>query len=107
MTDDTALSLSPNQLAELMTGTDIPALIDVRDAHEFKTGHIAGATNVPLTEVAPLFDDPETAKPMIFICQSGVRSLQAANFAKIAGLSHIRSLDGGMTAWEHHQAEDR
>ncbi|MEM9530916.1 MAG: rhodanese-like domain-containing protein [Pseudomonadota bacterium] len=107
MTDDTVLSLSSDQLADILTGADAPTLIDVRDEDEFAAGHIEGAINVPLTQVAPLFDDPENAKPMIFICQSGVRSLQAANFAKIAGLMQPRSLDGGMAAWKRHEVGDQ
>ena len=104
MTDDTAMNLSPDQLAEILAGTDVPTLIDVRDEDEFATGHISGSINVPLTNVAPLFDDPETAEPMIFICESGVRSLQAVNFARLAGLTQIWSVDGGMAACKSRQA---
>ena len=98
MIDPTELILSPKELDEILAGNDIPALIDVRDRDEFATGHIPGAVNVPLTEIAPLFDDPDRAEPMIFVCESGIRSLQAANFARIAGLSNVRSIDGGMAA---------
>lgn len=99
MNENSAPNLSQHELAEILAGTDTPALIDVRDKDEFAARHIPGAINVPLTEIAPLFDDPNKAGPMIFICESGIRSLQAANFARIAGLSETRSLEGGMAAW--------
>ncbi len=99
MTDST-LSVSREALAQLLDGADTPDLIDVRDRDEFAAGHIPGARNVPLTEVAPLFDDPDSAGPMVFVCESGIRSMQAAQFARIAGLADVRSLDGGTAAWE-------
>ena len=96
MTDETRLRMTREELLDVLGRTDRPALIDVRDRDEFATGHIPGATNVPLTELAPLFDDPDAATPMIFVCESGFRSLQAASFARIAGLVDARSVDGGM-----------
>ena len=103
---DTDLSLSPERFSEIVAGGDFPSLIDVRDRDEFATGQVPGAKNIPLTEIAPLFDDPDNAGPMIFICESGVRSLQAANFAKIAGLSRVHSVEGGMTAWRGYEATE-
>lgn len=100
MSDETGLHLSAPELAEILASDDAPLLIDVRERYEFESGHIPGAKNVPLGEIAPLFDDPANAAPMIFICHSGVRSLEAANVGRIAGLDDTRSVDGGMIAWQ-------
>lgn len=104
MIDDRQLRVSREELDTLLAGGDRPTLIDVRDRDEFAAGHIPGSKNIPLTELAPLFDDPDSAQPMIFICESGLRSLQAAHFASIAGLRDARSLDGGMADWRNEIA---
>ncbi len=101
MTQQSDLQLTAESLAEILrTDASKVAVIDVRDQDEYETGHIDGSKNVPLTELAPLFDHPDDSVDMIFVCESGLRSLQAANFARIAGLTRIRSLDGGMSAWK-------
>ena len=99
MTDDPTLHMSIDELAEELAGPDAPTLIDVREVYEFETGHIDGAKNVPLGEIASLFDDPVSAGPMVFICEAGVRSLHAAQFGRVAGVEDVRSVDGGMAAW--------
>ena len=101
MTQETDLQLSVETLAEMLRNdASQVSIIDVRDHDEYQAGHIDGSKNVPLTELAPLFDEPDDSVDMIFVCESGLRSLQAANFARIAGLTRIRSLDGGMSAWK-------
>lgn len=97
---DAELSITPKALAALLAAPNPPLLIDVRDPDEFATSCIENARNVPLTDVAPLFDDPANAEPMVFVCESGVRSMQAVQFAKLAGLDAVHSLDGGMIAWD-------
>jgi len=97
MRDVIELIQSLKQLNDLMAEGS-SKLVDVRDKSEFDAGHLEGAVNVPLTELAPLFDNPDQAQTYIFICESGVRSLQAANFARIAGLKKLQSVVGGMTA---------
>lgn len=99
------LNLSQDTLANLLADGNAPAIIDVRSPEEFATGRIPGAKNVPLTEVAPLFDDRNNTNPMIFICESGIRSLQAANFATLTGVGNVQSLDGGMSAWRATHAD--
>lgn len=99
------LSIAPDELAAALEESNAPLVVDVRDPDEYAGGHIEGAKNVPLTQVAPLFDDPAHAEAMVFVCESGVRSMQAAQFAKLAGLASVRSLDGGMIAWNDRSAK--
>lgn len=99
MTDAAELCVTPKELAVLLAAADPPLVIDVRDPEEFAATHLENACNVPLTKVAPLFDNPASAEPMVFVCESGIRSMQAAQFAKLAGLTAVHSLEGGMIAW--------
>ena len=99
MMEDADLHMSIEELAEELGKDEGPIVIDVRERYEFETGAVPGARNVPLMELAPLFDDPDKTEAMVFICEVGVRSLQAAQFARIAGVAEPRSVDGGMVAW--------
>ena len=76
-----------------------PLLIDVREPREFMAGHIAGAVNIPLAELASrLRDIPVDASP-VFVCRSGARSLTACGIALRAGAAEAFNLDGGLLAW--------
>jgi adenylyltransferase/sulfurtransferase len=75
-------------------------LIDVRDAQEFATGHIAGARHLPLTELESRLGELRDAPGLIFICLSGARSLRACQLAAAAGLQRLGHLEGGMRAWQ-------
>ncbi|HET7888557.1 MAG TPA: rhodanese-like domain-containing protein [Bradyrhizobium sp.] len=72
-------------------------LVDVREPHEFKSGHIAGAINHPLSS----FDPAKIAKgkPMVLICQAGGRSAKALRRALSAGRRDARHYAGGMSRW--------
>ena len=75
-------------------------VIDVRGPEEFAAGHVPGALNVPLEDVLAspdrsYTDDGDTVH---VICQSGRRSLKAAEAMNAAGVPAI-SVAGGTTAW--------
>lgn len=94
-----SISMSVAELGILYESSSVPTLIDVRDADEFASDHLPGSINIPLTELSTAFSDIDRASSVIFICQTGVRSAQAATFAKSVGYTNVRSLDGGMVAW--------
>ncbi|MGJ4884338.1 MULTISPECIES: rhodanese-like domain-containing protein [unclassified Bradyrhizobium] len=72
-------------------------IVDVREPHEFKGGHIPGAVNHPLSRFDPgsLVHD----KPVVLICQAGGRSATALRRALSAGRQDIRHYAGGMSGW--------
>lgn len=72
-------------------------VVDVREPHEFKGGHIPGAVNHPLSQ----FDPASLAqgKPVILICQAGGRSATALRRALAAGRQDVRHYAGGMSGW--------
>ena len=87
------------QLGELLKSGIQPILIDVREPMEFKQGHISGARNVPLTALSDVIADYDPNDAVVFVCQSGMRSLQAANFWNSLGYKKAMNLEGGMDAW--------
>ena len=76
-------------------------LLDVRTPEEYAAGHLRGAVNLPLgaddfaDRVADLDDDATYA----VYCRSGVRSQQAMEAMRGAGIEAVYDLDGGITAW--------
>jgi rhodanese-related sulfurtransferase len=89
----------PLDLAALMATRDVD-LIDVREQHEWDTGHIAGSRLVPLERFRA---DPEAAlvrgKTLVFICAKGVRSMAAAKLAERFGYDDVYNLEGGTKEW--------
>jgi hydroxyacylglutathione hydrolase len=77
-------------------------VLDVRDASEWKAGHIAGATHIPYKELeAQLPDvslDPGT--PIAVVCASGYRSGTASSILLQHGFDAVHNVTGGMDAWE-------
>ena len=76
-------------------------VIDVCEDHEFAAGHVSGAKHIPLGQLAKRL--PEVVKnkdlPLIFVCQSGMRSRSASSIAKGLGYLKSQSLGGGLSGW--------
>lgn len=76
-------------------------LIDVREAHERATGMAEGALGIAKGELQadPSAHLPSNDRELILICQSGKRSMEAAQALFELGYTHIASVHGGTTAW--------
>ena len=70
-------------------------LLDVRSPSEFKAGHIRQAKNVPLNKIA-YYEGNQNE--LYVICQSGMRSKQAAKQLKKKGYD-VTNIRGGMNQW--------
>ena len=95
---DMIQTLSPREAAQRI-GEGHLEVIDVREAQEWCSGHIAGARWVPL---ALLRANPASALPrdgVLFVCAAGVRSEAAARVALSTGLRDVYNLSGGTRAW--------
>lgn len=96
-----AKSINTMEAVRMMNNED-PLLLDVRTQQEYQQGHIASATNIPLGLVDTRISDIQNKKssPVILICQSGNRSMQAARILKKHGFEKIFNLSGGMGGWQ-------
>lgn len=74
-------------------------LIDVRSPVEFQTNHIKGFQNIPLPQLKERAHQLVKDQEVYVICQSGMRSMQAAKILKKHGFTHITNIKGGMNAW--------
>ena len=93
-------SLTPNMAVQLIN-QEKAVLIDVCEAHEYAAGHPVGAKHIPLGQLANQL--PAVVKnkdvPVIFVCQSGMRSSSAMRIAKGLGYLKAQSLGGGLSSW--------
>ena len=79
-------------------------VLDVREPAEFATGHLAGAVNIPRGVLEFQVDaHPALARkdvPLVLVCRSGGRAALAADSLQAMGFCNVRSIRGGMLAWQ-------
>ena len=113
VTDLAALKV---QIGELEAKASAPDLWDDPDAaqqvtsalsranaeYERVTGMAEGADGIDRAtlEAAPLAHAPDLQAPLLLICQSGRRSMQAAETLAALGYTDIASIAGGTSAWQ-------
>ncbi len=75
--------------------------VDCREASEYETCRIAGATLLPMSElttrVAEL--EPHKHREIIVHCHHGGRSLRVASWLRKNGFEQARSMAGGIDQW--------
>ena len=96
---DSDLEISAQDLKRELAGGRPPQLVDVREPHEWRIAHIAGAMLLPLGELDDRLEELDPGRSVVTYCHHGVRSLQAREILKAAGFSNVRSLGGGVDAW--------
>ena len=92
---------SPLQATQMINRGRSTAVIDVRTAEEYATGHLRDAKNIPLADLGNRIGELDKAKvkTVIVVCQTGARSDKAARLLKSAGFEDIYGLEGGIAAW--------
>lgn len=104
-------SATPSEVKSGLESNEVDFLIDVRDAGEFRKGHLPGARNVSrgmlelkMDPNAPM-PDPEVAgkwdaRIVVYCLRApGFRSLAAADTLSRMGYSNVRQLEGGVDGW--------
>jgi rhodanese-related sulfurtransferase len=74
-------------------------LVDVRTDAEIARGHIEGALKLPLHLLPVKLHELDATTAIVFYCQMGGRSAQAAAFAAAQGFPEVYNLQGGISAW--------
>ena len=100
-------NLDPQQVWQLMQRNPGAVLIDVRTKMEHAfVGHPRGAVHIPWKEfpdwqINPLFVDevksvaPNVDTPILLLCRSGQRSLDAAAALEASGYTHLVNIAEG------------
>ncbi|MDE2007116.1 MAG: rhodanese-like domain-containing protein [Rhodospirillales bacterium] len=76
-------------------------LVDVREPAEYAAERIHGALLFPLSSFDPTALPVDPARPIVFHCGSGKRSLVAVAKCQEAGVPAHTHLKGGMIAWKN------
>ena len=92
--------VSTLQATQLMNREDA-LVVDLRPAAEFAKGHILGARNFPLADLAKRAGelDKFKAKPVIVHCATGNSSGNGVALLRGNGFGNVVNLAGGYAAW--------
>lgn len=74
-------------------------IIDVREVAEYEAGHVPGAINIPIREVAKNLDLIPADMPVVIYCASGHRASMAVAALRMLGYDNVRGFPGGWKAW--------
>jgi rhodanese-related sulfurtransferase len=93
--------VGPLEAVQLINRRDA-VVLDVRDAAEYKAGHITNARHIPEGEIDSRMKELEKvkSKPIIVSCARGNRSMNVANRLRALGFAEVFSLRGGLAAWQ-------
>jgi len=86
--------------AERLLGDGTVQVLDVREKSERDEAYIPGSVHIPfrlLRESGP--DGLDTARPVVTICESGMRASIAASVLTAAGVEARPVLHGGVDDW--------
>lgn len=76
-------------------------LVDIRETREHKTGVVAGAVLLPMSELGEKISliPKDADQPVLLICNTQNRSQVTLKKLKQAGYENIRFVEGGMSQW--------
>jgi rhodanese-related sulfurtransferase len=97
--------IGSDELQRRLAAGDQVMLLDVRQPDEFSSppGHLPGAVNVPLAELADRTSDlARHQQPIMVVCKTDRRSARAAAELLAAGLKGVAVLRGGTDGWHQH-----
>ncbi len=73
-------------------------ILDVRGRSEWESGHLAGATLIPLAELPDRIGEIPNNQPVEVHCEGGGRSAIAASYLRARGIE-AQNVSGGFGAW--------
>lgn len=87
-------------MIEIQSGTsDAPVVLDVREDHEWKAGHLPDAIHIPLGQLDERAIEVDRNRPVVVYCLSGMRSIDGSYVLKRQGFPRVSSLAGGIDGW--------
>lgn len=76
-------------------------LLDVRTPEEFAAGHVPGARNIPVQELAARLAELDAARSddIVVYCRTGRRAATALQTLQAKGFERLLYLEGDMQGW--------
>lgn len=78
-------------------------ILDVRTSGEYASGHVPGAKNISVQDLASRLAEVPKDKPVYVYCESGVRSTRAAELLVNAGYTQVFNMRASMQGWRAAQ----
>jgi rhodanese-related sulfurtransferase len=93
------VDITPAEAVAMINGGAQP--IDIRATAQFEKGHLLDARNVPLADFEQHMPVMEKLKErgILIYCDNGSTSIKAVEKLKAHGITNVKSLRGGLTAW--------
>ena len=97
-------TVSPQELVSLVNGQQA-AVVDLREAAEFRKGHIVDAINIPYNKVDSRWSELEalSERPVILVCKMGQFSSAIGKRLLGKGFKQVYRLSGGLSEWQMSQ----
>ncbi len=96
--------VAPEEVRQIAGNGKSVVVVDVREADEFRGGHLPGAIHVPrgFLELQAEAKLPDRSSDLVVYCAGGIRSLLAATTLKSMGYQRVRSMAGGFARWKQN-----
>ena len=106
MNENTYQQITQEAAKEMMDTQEV-VILDVREQHEYDSGHIPGAVLLPVGTItedtaAAVIDDPDTV--VLVYCRSGNRSKTASQALADLGYTNVYEF-GGIIDWTYEIEE--
>jgi rhodanese-related sulfurtransferase len=95
--------ISAQQLETMLKAEQPPLVIDVREPFELARGFIPGSVHIPMGAIAFRLDELPHDRAIVVYCHLGERSWSVAHFLARRGFREVKSLHGGIEAWQASQ----
>jgi rhodanese-related sulfurtransferase len=97
-------SLSPQEAINLVNREN-GVFLDLRDAGEYKQGHITGALHMPLSKIDARLAELEKYKssPIVLVCKMGQQAGTVGKKLRAQGFQQVYKMAGGMMEWSNLQ----
>lgn len=94
-------NMTPQQLKTRLDAGEDMLVIDVRNPYELEIASVDFAKHIVLNELPDSLDEIPKDKPIVLLCRSGSRSMQAAYFLANEGWdeNNLFNVQGGIIAW--------
>ena len=98
----TITSVTAQELSQLMEANAEVLVLDVRSRDEHAAGHIAGAVNIPHSEINDRWGELAAYrdKYVVVCCWAGGRADRAKQALRDAGFTSLLDLQGHMAEWQ-------
>jgi rhodanese-related sulfurtransferase len=92
-------SMTPEELKKELNNNEI-VIVDIREPHLYKKGHIPNAINIPFGQFQQRFHELDANKQIVIVYHIGEMGMEAGQYLLENGYMHVANLVGGIAQWD-------